>query len=170
MKMKKFFAAVLAVVMVLAVVTGCSKGSGKASADTKMGMEATLTLKHKDSDGISDITLKSVAVGKESAVSIKGSVNVEGDSYSVDSDKLLVVSGNKLYVNVKSLLDFLSSYGDDFGIAGSQIDAVKGYIKEDYVYIDLDSMKDYLNEADSKPVIDTVNGLMDAFKDIAEVK
>lgn len=171
MKMKKLFAAVLAVVMVLAVVTGCSKGSGKASADnTQKGMEATLTLKHKDSDGISDITLKSVAAGKESAVSINGSIVVEGDSYTVNSDKLLVVSGNKLYVNVKSVLDFVASYGDAFGITSSQIDAVKGYIKEDYVYVDLDSMKDYLKEADSKPVIDTVNGLMDAFKDIAEVK
>lgn len=163
MKMKKFFAAVLAVVMVLAVVTGCSKGSGKASADTqKKGMESTLKLKYKDSNGISDITLKSVASGKEAAVSINGSVNVEGESYTVNSDKLLVVSDNKLYVNVKSLLDFM-------GIDGSQTDAVKEYIKEDYVYVDLDSMKDYLKEADSKPVIDTVNGLMDAFKDIAEV-
>lgn len=170
MKMKKFFAAVLAVVMVLAVVTGCSKGSGKASADTqKNGMESTLKLKYKDSNGISDITLKSVASGKEAAVSINGSVNVEGESYTVNSDKLLVVSDNKLYVNVKSLLDFIASYGENMGIDGSQTDAVKEYIKEDYVYVDLDSMKDYLKEADSKPVIDTVNGLMDAFKDIAEV-
>ena len=184
MKMKKFFAAVLAVVMVLAVVTGCSKGSGKASADTqKKGMESTLKLKYKDSNGISDITLKSVASGKEAAVSINGSVNVEGESYTVNSDKLLVVSDNKLYVNVKSLLDFIASYGENMGIDGSQTDAVKEYmgidgsqtdavkeyIKEDYVYVDLDSMKDYLKEADSKPVIDTVNGLMDAFKDIAEV-
>lgn len=170
MKMKKFFAAVLAVVMVLAVVTGCSKGSGKASADTqKKGMEATLQLKHKDSNGISDITLKSVAAGKEAAVSINGSVIVEGESYTVNSDKLLLVSDNKLYVNVKSLLDFIASYGKNMGIDGSQTDAVKEYIKEDYVYVDLDSMKDYLKEADSKPVIDTVNGLMDAFKDIAEV-
>ena len=83
MKMKKFFAAVLAVVMVLAVVTGCSKGSGKASADTqKKGMESTFKLKYKDSNGISDITLKSVAAGKEAAVSINGSVNVEGESYT----------------------------------------------------------------------------------------
>lgn len=170
MKMKKFFAAVLAVLMVLAVVTGCSKGSGKASADTqKKGMESTLKLKHKDSNGISDITLKSVAAGKEGAVSINGSVIVEGETYTVNSDKLLVVSDNKLYVNVKSLLDFIASYGEDMGIDGSQTDAVKEYIKEDYVYVDLDSMKDYLKEADSKPVIDTVNGLMDAFKDIAEV-
>lgn len=170
MKMKKFFAAVLAVVMVLAVVTGCSKGSGKASADTqKKGMESTFKLKYKDSNGISDITLKSVAAGKEAAVSINGSVNVEGESYTVNSDKLLVVSDNKLYVNVKSLLDFIASYGENMGIYGSQIDAVKEYIKEDYVYVDLDSMKDYLKEADSKSVIDTVNGLMDAFKDIAEV-
>ena len=111
MKMKKFFAAVLAVVMVLAVVTGCSKGSGKASADTqKKGMESTFKLKYKDSNGISDITLKSVAAGKEAAVSINGSVNVEGESYTVNSDKLLVVSDNKLYVNVKSLLDFIASY------------------------------------------------------------
>ena len=108
MKMKKFFAAVLAVVMVLAVVTGCSKGSGKASADTqKKGMESTLKLKYKDSNGISDITLKSVASGKEAAVSINGSVNVEGESYTVNSDKLLVVSDNKLYVNVKSLLHLM---------------------------------------------------------------
>lgn len=166
--------------MVLAVVTGCSKGSGKASADTqKKGMESTLKLKYKDSNGISDITLKSVASGKEAAVSINGSVNVEGESYTVNSDKLLVVSDNKLYVNVKSfnklyvnvksLLDFIASYGENMGIDGSQTDAVKEYIKEDYVYVDLDSMKDYLKEADSKPVIDTVNGLMDAFKDIAEV-
>lgn len=170
MKMKKFFAAVLAVVMVLAVVTGCSKGSGKESADTqKKGMEATLQLKHKDSNGISDITLKSVAAGKEAAVSINGSVIVEGESYTVNSDKLLLVSDNKLYVNVKSLLDFIASYGKNMGIDGSQTDAVKEYIKEDYVYVDLDSMKDYLKEADSKSVIDTVNGLMDAFKDIAEV-
>ncbi len=170
MKMKKFFAAVLAVVMVLAVVTGCSKGSGKTSADTqKKGMESTFKLKYKDSNGISDITLKSVAAGKEAAVSINGSVNVEGESYTVNSDKLLVVSDNKLYVNVKSLLDFIASYGENMGIYGSQIDAVKEYIKEDYVYVDLDSMKDYLKEADSKSVIDTVNGLMDAFKDIAEV-
>lgn len=170
MKMKKFFAAVLAVVMVLAVVTGCSKGSGKASADTqKKGMEATFKLKYKDSNGISDITLKSVAAGKEAAVSINGSVIVEGESYAVNSDKLLLVSDNKLYVNVKSLLDFIASYGKNMGIDGSQTDAVKEYIKEDYVYVDLDSMKDYLKEADSKPVIDTVNGLMDAFKDIAEV-
>ena len=83
MKMKKFFAAVLAVVMVLAVVTGCSKGSGKASADTqKKGMESTFKLKYKDSNGISDITLKSVAAGKEAAISINGSVNVEGESYT----------------------------------------------------------------------------------------
>ena len=174
MKMKKFFAAVLAVVlavvMVLAVVTGCSKGSGKASADTqKKGMESTFKLKYKDSNGISDITLKSVAAGKEAAISINGSVNVEGESYTVNSDKLLVVSDNKLYVNVKSLLDFIASYGENMGIYGSKIDAVKEYIKEDYVYVDLDSMKDYLKEADSKSVIDTVNGLMDAFKDIAEV-
>ena len=170
MKMKKFFAAVLAVVMVLAVVTGCAKGSGKASADTqKKGMESTFKLKYKDSNGICDITLKSVAAGKEAAVSINGSVNVEGESYTVNSDKLLVVSDNKLYVNVKSLLDFIASYGENMGIDGSQTDAVKEYIKEDYVYVDLDSMKDYLKEADSKPVIDTVNGLMDAFKDIAEV-
>ena len=136
MKMKKFFAAVLAVVMVLAVVTGCSKGSGKASADTqKKGMESTLKLKYKDSNGISDITLKSVASGKEAAVSINGSVNVEGESYTVNSDKLLVVSDNKLYVNVKSLLDFIASYGENMGIDGSQTDAVKEYIKEDYTLI-----------------------------------
>ena len=65
-------------------------------------MEATLQLKHKDSNGISDITLKSVAAGKEAAVSINGSVIVEGESYAVNSDKLLLVSDNKLYVNVKS--------------------------------------------------------------------
>lgn len=169
MKMKRFFAAVLAVVMVLAVVTGCSKGSDKASADTKMGMESTYQFKYKDSENRSDITLKSVAVGKEAAVSINGFVGVNGKSYTVNSDKLLVVSGNKLYVNIKSLLDTVVTYGGDLGINTSEIDALKGYFKEDYVYVDLDSMKDYLNEADSKPIIDTVNGLMDAFKDIAEI-
>lgn len=170
MKMKKFFAAVLAVVMVLAVVTGCSKGSGKASADTQKGMEATYTFKYKDSENKSDITLKSVAVGKEAAVSINGFVGVDGKSYTVDSDKLLAVSGNKLYVNIKSLLDTVATYGSDLGIETSEIDAFKEYFKEDYVYVDLDSMKDYLNEADSKPIIDTFNGLIDAFKDIAEVQ
>lgn len=169
MKIRKFFASVIAVLMILAMVTGCSKDSGETSADTVKGIESTLTYKHKDSYGISDIKFTSDASGRDSAFSVKGSVKVEGKSYAADSDKLIVVSDNKLYVNVKSLLEFLSGYGDDFGISGSDIDAVKGYIKEDYVYVDFESMKDYLNEADSESVVGIINDLMDAFNDIAEV-
>lgn len=169
MKMKKFFAAVLAVVMVLAVVTGCSKGSGKASADAQKGMEVSLAVKYTDSDNNADFTVKSFAVGKESVVSLNGSIKTGGQSLNVNGDRMLVLSNNKVYINVKSILNALSAVSSGTDISGTALDSVKEYVKEDYVYVDLSDMKDYLNEVDPEFAKDSFKNFIDAFKDIAEV-
>lgn len=165
MKMKKFFAVLLAMVMVVAMATGCSKkGASKTNTDASgNSVTSTVSLKYEGEEGKADLTLVSKAAGKNASISVSGSVDIEGTTVNAKADDLFVVANDKFYVNVKAALDAIANVED----AAESVNAIKELITEDYIYMDMSGISEAIQEADVKTSTEMIDALMAAYKDVS---
>lgn len=165
MKMKKFFAVLLAMVMVVAMATGCSKkGASKTNTDASgNSVTSTVSLKYEGEERKADLTLVSKAVGKNASISVSGSVDIEGTTVNAKADDLFVVANDKFYVNVKAVLNAIANVED----AAESVNAIKELITEDYIYMDMSGISEAIQEADVKTSTEMIDALMAAYKDVS---
>lgn len=169
MKMKKFFALLLAMVMVVAMATGCSKKSaGKTSGGDVAGSSATVTLSLKatSENGSVDFSLVEKVSGKSMSVSLSGKANTEEVKLDGKADDLFVLANGKFYVNVKSILDLATN--SDVEEAEEAVAMVKELIKEDYLYMEIPGLNDVLQTADVSMMTEMMDSVMAAYQGISK--
>ena len=97
MKMKRIFAMLLAMVMVFAMVTGCSKKANKAneggSSDPSTSIVQTITFKMTGfEDASADLTLTLKGFDGASSISVNGSFNAEGETVDLNFNEVLTIA------------------------------------------------------------------------------
>lgn len=134
---KRIFAILFAMIMVVATVvmaTGCSKKANKTSSTTAaMVCKATI-----DAGSHGKLTIEGVNDNGNFALSLSGSLAVEEQSISIDAKDLIVIADEKIYVNLKSLLENAGKIG---GESGEMVSQVSSAVDADYVYIKVDGLK-----------------------------
>lgn len=164
-KMKKFFAVLLAMVMVVAMATGCSKkGASKTGGDAAGNSASTkVSLKYEGEKGKMDLTLISKAAGKNASISLSGNADIEDVKSETKADDLIVIANDKLYLNVKAVVNVLSGIED----AKETVDTINGLIDSDYLYMDMDGISDAIQTTDVKAYTELIDSLMAAYKGIS---
>ena len=161
MKMKRIFAMLLAMVMVFAMVTGCSKKANKAneggSSDPSTSIVQTITFKMTGfEDASADLTLTLKGFDGASSISVNGSFNAEGETVDLNFNEVLTIAKDKVYVNVKEIMTVLESVSSmDFDMPSSEelegitsslegfdIESIKDLFEADWIYMEMEGMSD----------------------------
>ena len=159
MKMKRIFAMLLAMVMVFAMVTGCSKKANKESndnSDPSASVVQTITIKADGIEGMSaDVTLTLKGVNGASTMSVNGSVNAEGEKIDLNFDEVLTIVKDKVYVNVEEIMSVVESVTSmnlttpDMegmegmaGLDGFDIESITSMFDSEWIYLELPGMSD----------------------------
>lgn len=159
MKMKRIFAMLLAMVMVFAMVTGCSKKANKESndnSDPSASVVQTITIKADGIEGMSaDVTLTLKGVNGASTMSVNGSFSAEGEKIDLNFDEVLTIVKDKVYVNVEEIMTVVESVTSMnlttpdvegmegmAGLDGFDIESITSMFDSEWIYLEMPGMSD----------------------------